>query len=222
MQRRSRVVLGILVLVVLAIPLRAADQWKPLFNGKDLSGWKHVGPGTFLVENGMLKTLGGMGLLWYSEEKLGNCIIRVVYKTSTRQDNSGVFIRIGGEPWDEWYAVHHGYEVQILEEPPAGMPTDPWHTTGALYSISQAKTGVAKPAGEWNTMEITLDGPTTIVMLNGVKVNEYKEGQEVPPRKRWYEPERGPRLDVGFFGLQNHDLGSTVYFKEVSFRPLGK
>jgi hypothetical protein len=221
-QRSSRVVLGILILAALAIPLRAADEWNPLFNGKDLSGWKHVGPGTFLVENGMMKTLGGMGLLWYSGEKLGNCVIRVVYKTSSRTDNSGVFIRIDGEPWDEWYAVHHGYEVQILEEPPAGMPTDPWHTTGALYSLSQAKTGVAKPAGEWNTMEITLDGPTTIVMLNGVKVNEFKEGQKVPPRKRWYEPERGPRPDVGYFGLQNHDLESTVYFKEVSVKPLGK
>jgi hypothetical protein len=221
-KQSHRLLFGILFLAALAIPLRAAETWKPLFNGKDLSGWKHVGPGTFLVEDGMLKTLGGMGLLWYSGEKLGNCVIRVVYKTSTPRDNSGVFIRIGGEPPDEWYAVHHGYEVQILEEPPPGMPTDPWHTTGALYSLSQAKTGVAKPAGEWNTMEITLDGPTTIVNLNGVKVNEYREGQEVPQRRHWYEPERGPRPDVGYFGLQNHDLESVVYFKEVSVKPLEK
>jgi len=220
--RNGYAVFGILLLAALATPLRAADEWKPLFNGKDLSGWNHVGPGTFLVEDGMLKTLGGMGLLWYSGEKIGNSVVRVVYKTSHRNDNSGVFIRIEGEPWDEWYAVHHGYEVQILEEPPAGMPTDPWHTTGAIYSLSQAKTGVAKPAGEWNTMEITLDGPTTIVTLNGEKVNEYREGQEVPPRKRWYEPERGPRPDAGFFGLQNHDVESVVYFKEVSVKPLEK
>ncbi len=222
MQRNGYVGFGILLLVALTTLLRAADEWKPLFNGKDLSGWKHVGPGTFLVEDGMLKTLGGMGLLWYSGEKIGNSAVRVVYKTSHRNDNSGVFIRIGGEPLDEWYAVHHGYEVQILEEPPAGMPTDSWHTTGAIYSLSQAKTGVAKPAGEWNTMEIMPDGPTIIVTLNGEKVNEYREGQEVPPRKRWYEPERGPRPDTGFFGLQNHDLESVVYFKEVSVKPLEK
>jgi hypothetical protein len=31
-------------------------------------------------------------------------------------------------------------------------------------------------------MEITLDGPHTIVYLNGVKVTDYTEGQPVPPR----------------------------------------
>jgi len=215
-------ILWVFLFVAMALPLVAAEDGKPLFNGKDLDGWEHVGPGTFLVENGMLKTQGGMGLLWYTGEQIGNAVVRVVYKTSHRNDNSGVFIRIEGRPWDEWYAVHHGYEVQILEEPPVGMPTDPWHTTGAIYSLSKAMTGVAKPTGEWNTMEITLDGPTTIVMLNGQKVNEYREGQETPPRQRWYEPERGPRPDVGYFGLQNHDLETVVYFKEVSVSPLKK
>ena len=35
-----------------------------------------------MVEDGVLRTEGGMGLLWYSREKLGNCVIRVVYKTA--------------------------------------------------------------------------------------------------------------------------------------------
>ena len=49
-------------------------QWQPLFNGKDLDGWQHVGPGRFVIENGVLKTEGGMGLLWYTKreaEQLG-------------------------------------------------------------------------------------------------------------------------------------------------------
>ena len=40
------------------------SEWKQLFNGKNLDGWKHVGPGEFVVENGVLKTVGGMGLLF--------------------------------------------------------------------------------------------------------------------------------------------------------------
>ena len=36
--------------------------WKPLFNGKDMTGWKQVGWPGFTVEDGMLKTGGGMGL----------------------------------------------------------------------------------------------------------------------------------------------------------------
>ncbi len=65
-----------LVIVSLAflacLSAQAEDKWRPLFNGKDLEGWKHVGPGSFQIEDGLLKTEGGMGLLWYTREKFGN------------------------------------------------------------------------------------------------------------------------------------------------------
>ena len=107
------------------------QEWKPLFNGKDLSGWEHVGPGKLVVEDGIVKTVGGMGLLWYTKEKMGDCVLRVVYKTASNHSNSGVFIRIADKPKDEWFAVHHGYEVQIDD---AG---DDFHRTGAIYSRSE-------------------------------------------------------------------------------------
>jgi hypothetical protein len=74
--------------------------------------------------------------------------------------------------------------------------------------------------GEWNTMEITLDGQRTIVSVNGGKVTDFKEGDLVPPKTRDFEPERGPRPESGYIGLQNHDSLSTVYFREVGVRPL--
>ena len=40
-----------------------------------------------------------------------------------------------------------------------------------------------KPGPEWNTMEITLDGPHTTVVVNGVKVTEFTEGDPVPAKK---------------------------------------
>jgi hypothetical protein len=46
----------------------APSDWRPLFDGKTLDGWEHVGPGRFVVEGGQLRTEGGMGLLWYSRE----------------------------------------------------------------------------------------------------------------------------------------------------------
>lgn len=214
--------LRLLMLASLFVCGLRADEGKPLFNGRDLDGWQHVGPGGFAIEDGVLKTQGGMGLLWYTHEKFGNAVLKVVYKTSHPQDNSGIFIRIADPPTDPWHAVHHGYEVQILERPPAGMPDDPWHRTGAIYSISKAVAEAAKPAGEWNVMEISLDGPVTTVTLNGVKVNEFREGDPVPERKQWYEPERRPRPESGYIGLQNHHEGAEVYFKEVSVRPLRK
>src|ERR1039457_1901872 len=52
----------------------------------------------------------------------------------------------------------------------------------SVYSQTNALARPGKPGPEWNTMEITLDGPHTIVYLNGVKVTDYTEGQPVPPR----------------------------------------
>ena len=33
-----------------------------LFNGNDLKGWEHIGPGRFVIEDNLLKSEGGMGL----------------------------------------------------------------------------------------------------------------------------------------------------------------
>jgi hypothetical protein len=71
-------------------------------------------------------------------------------------------------------------------------------------------------------MEITLDGPRTVVLVNGVKVTDYTEGQPVPARKFDFEPQRGPRPREGYFGLQNHGEHDVVFFKEVAIRPLKK
>jgi hypothetical protein len=190
----------------------AADGWKPLFNGKNMDGWEHVGPGEFTLENGQLVTHGGMGLLWYDGQKFGNTTVRVVFKTTGPRDNSGVYIRLPEKPNDPWYGVHNGYEVQI------DAAGDDWHCTGAIYSLSKAMQRTQKPAGEWNTMDIVLKGQTTTVFLNGKEVNRFEGNQPVPERKQWFEPVRGPRPDSGYIGLQNHDGTTTIYFKEVSVK----
>ena len=189
-----------------------AAEWRQPFNGKDLTGWEMVGRGKFVIEDGLMKTEGGMGLLWYPGEQFGNSTIRVVFKTTSPKSNSGVYIRFPEKPKDPWYAVHNGYEVQI----DAGG--DEWHCTGSIYSLSKALKRTQKPAGEWNTMEVTLKGQETVVVLNGEKVNDFFGNQSVPAREHWFEPVRGPRPDVGYMGLQNHDPTSTVYFREVSVK----
>jgi hypothetical protein len=219
MMRRSICLFALALLVALPRQTPGAE-WKQLFNGKDLTGWKQVGPGHFEVVDGMLKTVGGMGLLYYTGGKIGNSVIRVVFKVTKPDDNSGVFIRIPIEPREEWMPVNYGYEVQIYD---AG---DEHHCTGVLYSLTTAMARASKPAGEWNTMDITLDGPRTIVVLNGTKVTDYTEGQPVPERTKEYEPQRGRRPNEGWIGLQNHpredNSDSGVYFKEVAIKPLRK
>jgi len=196
-------------------------QWRQLFNGKDLTGWKQVGPGSHYVENGLLKSKGGMGLLVWQGEKFQNCIIHVEYAMRDSNSNSGVFIRIPTMPTEEWMPVNKGYEVQIDNNPQASGEDD-YHYTGMLYSLTKPLAKTGKPGPQWNTMEITLDGPRTIVYLNGVKVTDFKEGDPVPPKKFDFEPERGPRPLSGYMGLQNHSDKDVVFFKEVTVRPLKK
>jgi hypothetical protein len=189
----------------------AASKWKPLFNGTSLDGWQHVGPGEVVVENGTMKTVGGMGLLWYTGEKIDNAKIKVVYRVSG-DSNSGVFIRIPEKPTEPWMPVNKGYEVQIDDS------EDDWHRTGVLYSFT--KTLAQPKVGEWNTMEITIQDDRTLVSVNGTQVTDYAEGSPVPEQKQKSEPDRGKRAPGGYIGLQNHSDKDVVYFKEISVQKL--
>ena len=212
--RRFPLVELLLTMTVLVSPLLAQQSQNALFNGKNLDGWEHVGPGSMVVEDGMMKTEGGMGLLWYSREKVGDATVRVMFKLTGKESDSGVFIRIPEKPNEPWMPVNRGYEVEIGEWP------DDYSCTGVLYTFTKALARPIRTLGEWNTMEITMDGPRTVVSLNGTKVTDFTEGQPVPPKHAGsIDPDRGSRPDCGYIGLQNHP-GSPVYFKEVTVSPL--
>ena len=198
-----------------------AKEWRQLFNGKDLTGWKHVGNGSHEVIDGLITSHGGMGLLYWTKEKFSNCTIRIVYKMQKENSNSGVFIRIPVEPREEWMPVHYGYEVQIDNHPETSGEDD-YHITGTLYSLTKPLAKPGKPGPEWNTMEITLHGSRTIVYVNNEKVTDFKEGDPTPEKKFDFEPFRGRRPDAGYIGLQNHGEEDIVYFKEVAVKSIDK
>lgn len=137
------------VLTLGTVPLGAAE--KQLWNGKDLAGWaripRHEGappdqkPG-FAIRDGQLVSLPDAPEddLWYTAGKIGNATLRVVYKVSAPEANSGVFIRIPYEPKSEDDAINKGIEVQIQES------GDDYHCTGVLYSMTKAKARPYKPA----------------------------------------------------------------------------
>lgn len=195
-------------------PAGTEDGWRALFDGRSTDGWRQVGPGQMRLQDGELVTDGGMGLLWYTREKFSNCQVRVVFKPTGTNDNSGVFIRIPKPPRDEWDAVNGGYEVQIENN------GDLWHRTGCLYSFTKAQNKVLANVGEWNELIITMFGPRTRVSVNGVPVTDFTEGDPVPAKYQPYEPDRGARPVAGYLGLQNHDTNSHVRFKFVGVRPL--
>lgn len=236
--------------------VRAEDAWRPLplvENGKVSAAWKHVGFGKLVVDGDAVRTEcdeRGLGLAVWTKEKLGNCQIRVLFRTKDARSNAGVIVRLDDGVLDwigkdspavsrdkegklspqmiermkeasekeqgAWYAVHHGYEVQICDT------GDAMHRTGAVYSLAAAAEAKKPQPGEWQTMVITLDGDLVKVELDGNKLSSFDPASDdVPPRKIWYEPKREPkRPEAGYLGLQTHDPGDVVWFKEVSVRQL--
>ena len=202
-----------LVCVFLLITLGLqAQEWTALYNGENLEGWEHVGDGHFIIEDGILKSQGGMGLLWFTAQKFSNVKLRVVYKGADK-NNAGVFIRIPEKPTEAWMPVNKGYEVQIDDR------EDEWHKTGVLYSLTKAKASPGMP-GDWNTMEISLLGDRTVVHVNGVLVTDFTEGDPVPEKTLSYEPDRGSRPESGFIGIQNHGDEDVIEFREVSYKKI--
>ena len=201
-------------------PHPAPESWRQLFNGKDLTGWQHVGEGSMAVENGMIVNTGktGEGLLWWTGGKIGSSVIRVVYRMKDKPANSGVFIRIPLKPRETSMPVHYGYESNI-EPDPARWQEDDYYATGSLYGFTKVPRKPDSPGTGWNVMEITIDGPRTIVSVNNIVVTDYKEGDPLrPPLKD--DPLPGPRPDSGYIGIQN--VGDeAIYFKEIAVRPLG-
>ena len=113
------------------------------------------------------------------------------------KSNSGVYVR--GK-----------YEVQILDNPDKKMAVDP-HGCGAVYSRLPPKTDATKPAGEWQTLDITMVGRQITVVLNGTEVvNGVVEGitgGAISP----YEDEPGPLMLQGDHG--------KVRFRNVVLTP---
>jgi hypothetical protein len=234
-----------------------SDGWRklPLIqDGKVHLDWVHIGYGGFAIDDGSLRTEcseKGLGLLVYRKEKLGDCQIRIVYRSKDANSNAGVYVRIGDgilKKIDEnhapakrdakgaltkdslkifmdasekeqgpWYAVHHGYEVQICD-----APQDKYSRTGAVYSLAGSSGVSDKPPTDWKTMIITLDGNRILIDIDGQRVTTFDPaGKDVPANREWYQPKREPKRPMsGYIGLQNHDPGDVVYFKEVSVRPL--
>lgn len=131
------------------------EGWISLFNGKDLTGWglrEPDGPDGWEVVDGILvNTPPSTDLL--TEQEFYDFDLYVEFNVA-RRSNSGVYLR-------------DKYEVQILDS--YGRPvTD--GICGALYGRVAPSVNASRPAGEWQTFEITFVGRRLTVVHNGQKV----------------------------------------------------
>ncbi|WP_146947173.1 3-keto-disaccharide hydrolase [Cyclobacterium qasimii] len=135
-----------------------------LFNEKNLDGWELMNPkqkNGFKVVNGILvndpvqpengKHISYGNIRTNQEFEDFNLKLEV---NVPKGNNSGVYLR-------------GIYEIQVVDS--YGNDLDS-HNMGALYSRIEPSQAAEKPAGEWQTMDITLVDRHVTVILNGKKI----------------------------------------------------
>lgn len=236
----------------------SAQEWRPLpliTSGKVDPAWVHIGFGKFIVDNGAIRTAPapeGLGLLVYSREKLGDCQIRVTFKTKELKSNSGVYVRLDDGILDRVKNPGAKYDRDATGKPSKASSDamaksaendegiwygvnhgyeiqiaagpDPTRGTASVYSLAPAAGEVKDATKDWKTMVITLQGSKIFVDFEGKPVSSFDSmNANLPPRKIWYEPKREPkRPQKGYIGLQTHDPDDIVWFKEIDVRPIPK
>jgi hypothetical protein len=154
--------LTLATLLIAANLIAAEGGFQPLFNGKDLTGWKlrkTDGTPSWSVKDGILVNDAGPGKHGtdlVSESKFKDFVLRYEYKI-LKGANSGVYLR-------------GRHEIQVLDDYERGKPGKGGN--GAIYNTAPAAKFASKPAGEWQTAEATMKGDKVTVVLNGEKIHD--------------------------------------------------
>lgn len=188
-----------------------SEKLTPLFNGRDLTGWKPVGTATAWTAQNSEIVCSGDGSGWLRTEKeYQNFVLRAEYNIASN-GNSGIFIHAP----EKGRSSRLGFEVQILDD--FGKPPK-MTSTAALYEVLAPTKNMSKPSGAWNQIEITCDGPHIVVVLNSEKVIDMRtdDSELNASRTEVFKPEK--RQKRGYIGLQNHH--SPVRFRNLMIRVL--
>jgi hypothetical protein len=184
-------------------PQEREEGFVSLFNGKDLTGWVPMGnPDVFTVENGEIVLTPNQGFYLRTEKPYENFILRLEYNIAENA-NSGIFFHAP----DYGRISRIGGEIQIFDSHGKELKT---HSAGALYDVFPPKVDAAKPAGEWNALELSCDWPMLTVTLNGEMVQDINCDDDI--RLRW-------RKRQGWLGIQDH--GGKARFRNIRIKDLG-
>ena len=184
---------------------RSASGWKPLFNGKDLSGWIVDTKECWSVRDNMI--VGRHAGLKYNDflrtrEHYQDFELKVEFRLLNGEGNSGIQFR--SEPVAGSHEVS-GYQADIGQQY--------W---GCLYDESRRKKVLAGPTPEtiaaidktaWNEYTIRAQGNFVELRLNGIRTAHFIEPENV--------------LRRGFIALQVHSGPKIeVHFKNLMLREL--
>ncbi|QDU31930.1 hypothetical protein ETAA8_70920 [Anatilimnocola aggregata] len=206
------------MMLACAAIVTAADEEKftPLFNGKDLTGWKivNVAPDTFTVKDGIIVSTGKPTGTIRTDRMYENFILELEWRHLKAGGNAGVFV--WGDPLTAvGTPFSRGIEVQVLD----GRETESYTSHGDVFSIWGASMKPdrphpkgsqrclpsekrCKPSPEWNHYRVVCNDGIIKLHVNGKEVSG---GTECNPRK-------------GYICLESE--GSECHFRNIQIREL--
>ena len=146
----------------------AGKDWTPLFNGKDLTGWKPEGKAAWTVADGCLVGVQGPNAApgdLFTEKDFGDFELRVTYKIQWPA-NSGV--------WFRYQAPDKSYQADILEYKNPEAYSGTIYCPGKMFLSVNANAKLVK-RDDWNTMLIKAQGDHLVVTLNDVVTGDVHE-----------------------------------------------
>jgi hypothetical protein len=165
-----RAILVVLIFVFALPSLAQKEDWKQLFNGKDLTGWKQLnGEAKFTVIDGEIvgtTVKSDVNSFLATEKVYGDFVLELEFKLGTT--NSGIQVRSESKPGYQDGRVH-GYQVEL--DPGVRSWTGGIYDEarrGWLYPLTYNPEGEnAYIPGEWNNCKIECIGETIRVWING-------------------------------------------------------
>jgi hypothetical protein len=89
-------------------------------------------------------------------------------------------------------------------------------STSAIYGAVAPSKIVVKPLGEWNQVEITVQGRRVVALWNGETIHDFSLDNPA-----YASAQRGPlsaRIPTGHIGFQGHLNGAPVEFRNVRIK----
>jgi hypothetical protein len=197
-------------------PAEKAAGWKLLFDGKTTTGWHAYSsagmPAGWQVVDGALTRVAQAADI-VTNEQFRNFELSIDWKIAPG-GNSGIFYRASPGSKEIYFS---GPEMQVLDDSKHPDGQSGLTSAGSAYGLYPAPRGVVKPAGQWNTARIFVNGNHVEHWLNGRKIVSYELGsvdwlERVTNSKFKAWPEYGKATE-GYIGLQEH--GSRVAFRNI-------
>src|SRR6056297_1148014 len=189
------------------------DGFEPIFDGQSLTDWDGAVDDYEVVDGGIQCRKGRGGNL-FTKETYSDFVVRLEFVLPPG-GNNGLAIRYPGKGNPAYQGMT---ELQVLDNTAAQYDgkLDPRQYHGSAYGMAAAERGYLRPLGEWNFQEVTVDGSTITVELNGTvilhtdlsQVEEYMSDS----------PHPGKTLESGHFGFAGHS--APVRFRKLAVQEL--